>query len=289
MNDGPTLANIGDLAKPFTALIEKIASATGIIFEPTQIKRIAKAKVEADKIRALGEIEVSDIQQRALTRLILEEGKKQENMESILTQAATQIKDDAKPKDIDDDWIANFFDKCKLVSDEEMQSLWGSLLAGEANKPGSFTKRTVELVASLEKKDAHLFTTFCGFCWFSGGFVPLIYDFNHDIYNRNGINFSALCHLEDIGLIKFNTDNIFIKKNIPKKFSILYFQTQVTIEFINKDNAQFSMGQVTLTKTGKELASICGAKEVDGFLDYTKDKWKDLGYIISIPYQANTY
>lgn len=66
---------------------------------------------------------------------------------------------------MDDDWIVNFFDKCRLVRDEQMQSLWARILAGEANKPGTFSRRTVNFVASMDKIDASAFTHLCSFCW----------------------------------------------------------------------------------------------------------------------------
>ena len=51
------------------------------------------------------------------------------------------------------------------------------LLAGEANKPGKYSKRTIELVALFDKKDAQLFNDLCTFCWFDGKKVyPLIYN-----------------------------------------------------------------------------------------------------------------
>ena len=56
-----------------------------------------------------------------------------------------------------------------------MQSLWARLLAGEANQPGTFSKRTVELVASLDKSDAQLFTGLCRFAWFVGEDCPLVF------------------------------------------------------------------------------------------------------------------
>ena len=43
MSDNPIM-NIGDLAKPATALIEKIADAGYILYEPRHIREIAKAK-----------------------------------------------------------------------------------------------------------------------------------------------------------------------------------------------------------------------------------------------------
>ncbi len=58
MAEGNSIINFGELSKPATVLIEKISDAIGIVFEPCQIKRIAKAETEADKIRALAGIEL---------------------------------------------------------------------------------------------------------------------------------------------------------------------------------------------------------------------------------------
>jgi Protein of unknown function (DUF2806) len=50
---------------------------------------------------------------------------------------------------VNDDWITNFFDKCRIVSDEEMQQIWAKVLAVEANKPGTYSKRTVNFLSSV--------------------------------------------------------------------------------------------------------------------------------------------
>jgi hypothetical protein len=47
------------ISKPANTLIEKVSSALGILYEPARIKRAAHAESEADKIRAIGRIEVS--------------------------------------------------------------------------------------------------------------------------------------------------------------------------------------------------------------------------------------
>jgi len=127
MGEGNSIVNFGDLSKPATALIEKISDAIGTIYEPTQIKRVAKAEAEAEKIRALGNVEATEIQQRAISRLVLEEGKKQENIESITAQATEKLNNNAKPENIENDWISHFFDNCRNISDKEMQGLWSNL------------------------------------------------------------------------------------------------------------------------------------------------------------------
>lgn len=280
MTNGNSLINLGDLSKPATVLIEKISDAVGGVFRPHQIKRVAKAEAEAEKIKALAHVEITEIQQRALVRLIQEEGKKQENIESITAQSIRELRQDAKPETLDNDWIANFFDKCKLVSDKEMQSLWGKLLAGEANAPGTISKRTIELVSSLDKSDAHLFTALCGYGWMIGDFCPLIYDVQNEIYTKRGINFSTVTHLNEIGLLTFNNLTGFVKQKLRKAGAVFYYGTPVMIEFMNDADNQFDIGKVLLSKAGQELAPICGSSPYPEFTDYVLNVWKERGYKI---------
>src|SRR5205823_8902682 len=123
MTNGGALVNLGELSKPATVLIEKISDAIGAVFLPHQIKRVAKAEAEAEKIRVFTQIEINDIQQRALIRMIQDEGKKQENIEAISAKAIGDLEPSAKPEQLQNDWLSNFFDKCKLVSDQEMQTV----------------------------------------------------------------------------------------------------------------------------------------------------------------------
>src|SRR5438132_11151718 len=98
-----------------------------------------------------------------------------------------------------------------------MQGLWSRVLAGEANSPGTYSKRTVNFLSDLDKNDAELFTKLCGFAWLIGNLVPLIYDEQQEIYNKFGVNFNTLSHLESIGLIQFQLLG-FKRLKLPKAF-----------------------------------------------------------------------
>jgi hypothetical protein len=283
MGDGNSLINLGDLSKPATVLIEKVSDAVGALYKPHQIKRVAKAEAEAKKIMALADIEISDIQQRAMVRLIQEEGKKQENIENITGQATTQLTDNAKPENIEDDWISHFFEKCRNVSDKEMQSLWAGILAGEANKPGKFTKRTVELVATLGKDEAHLFTSLCSFTLSGGDHFPIIFDVQDEIYQKKGINFGTLTHLENIGLLKFNNLQGYILQQLPQNVTLAHFGIPVQFKLQKSENNTLEIGHAMLTKSGQELASICGARPDIQFLKYLVEKYKAKGLEITCP------
>ena len=77
-----SLVNLGELSKPANTLIKKVSSAVSGVFEPWQIKRVAKAESEASLIKANTEIQIT-LRLRAMNRFIEEEANKQENMEEI--------------------------------------------------------------------------------------------------------------------------------------------------------------------------------------------------------------
>jgi uncharacterized protein DUF2806 len=104
-----------------------------------------------------------------------------------------------------------------------MQHIWAKVLAGEANSPGTYSKRTVNFLGSLDKQDALLFTKLCGFGWQIGNVAIIIYDNNNPIYTGAGINFSVLSHLDDIGLISFQHLTGFKRKGFPKQISVFYY------------------------------------------------------------------
>ena len=181
MSDNP-LMNIGDLAEPAKALIEKIADATGTLYEPKHIVEVAKAQAEAEKIQAEAEIEIAkakaevaiiqaeseieitDVHRRAAQRWLAEQGQQQESRENTIIKAIPQLNEDADPYAIEDDWIIKFFDKNRLVTDDEVQNLWANILAGEANRAGSYSPKALTTLADMNEKGLILFNAFCSFC-----------------------------------------------------------------------------------------------------------------------------
>lgn len=272
-----SLVNLSGLTKPADTLIKKVSDAVGGWFAPYQIRRVAKAEAEAALIKAQSEIEITDLHRRAAHRFIEEEGQRQKNMEDITDKALPQLNENAKPESMDNDWIANFFDKCRIVSDDEIQRLWSRVLAGEANAPGSYSKRTVNFLSNLDKVEAELFSKLCGFGWQIGNVVPvpLVFDVQAEIYNIHGINFNALSHLDSIGLVQFDGVAGFVNQNVPKKYSALYYDRALILEMPHDADNTLQVGKVLLTKVGQELAPICGSKPVDGFWEYVKDHWKE--------------
>jgi len=269
-----SVVNLGKLSKPADTLIKKVSSAIGGIFAPWQIKRVAKAEAEASLIKAKAEIEITDLHRRAMHRFVEEEARRQENMEAITERALPQLESGSDPSKMEDDWVTNFFDKSRIVSDSDMQELWARILAGEANSPGTYSKRTVNFLGDLDKIDAELFLALCSFGWFVGNFTPLVFDAKASIYNDRGLNFGTLTHLDSIGLVQFNNISGFSHTGLPKTFTVSYCGQPLTLTMPNEKDNKLSIGRVLLTQVGLELASVCQAPGVEGFVDYVKEKWK---------------
>lgn len=269
-----SLVNLGKLSKPADTLIKKVSSAVGGIFEPWQIERVAKAQAKADLIKAKAEIEITDLHRRAMHRFVEEEAHRQENMERITEKALPQLNEDSDPNEMDDDWVTNFFDKSRIVSDQDMQEIWAKVLAGEANAPGTYSKRTVNFLSDLDKRDAELFQNLCSFGWIVGNFTPLVFDVEADVYNKKGVNFNSLTHLDSIGLIQFQNLSGFRRTGLPKSFPVLYCGRPVMLEMPKDEGNDLPIGKLLLTQTGQELVPVCHSPGVDGFVDYVKEQWK---------------
>ena len=280
MSDGNPLIDIGELSKPATVLVEKVCNAIGIIYEPTRMRRAAKAEVEIERIKAIGRLELSSLEERAIGRLLKQEARKQETIESITLEAASQLPRDSNPIELDADWIVHFFRSCEIVTNAEMKSLWARILAGEAANPSSFSKRTLDFVASMSRYDAAQFTTLCRFVWDIDGPTPLIHDPSTDVLKRAGLTFSALTHLNSIGLITFDGISGFTIRDRSDRFVAKYFGKPILVELPVERKSVLYVGMVLLTSIGMELYSVCEATNYDAHFHEAVEQWKTRGYTI---------
>lgn len=270
----------GDISQPTTTLIEKISAAVGTLFEPMQIRRLAQANADAATVIALSKNNVSEIEQRGLHRLFQEEGRRQENIERITAAALPQLLTSSRPQDVNDDWITYFFDKYRLTSDADFQLLWSNILAGEANKPGSFSRRTVEVVSTMDKFDAELFTTLCKFIWRTPSPNPLIVDTDASIYKDKNINFASLSHLEHVGLIHFrpDADGGYGRVSKVQMIESSYYSEHFNLQLIrDEEDYHLILGRALFTRVGSELSQVCKTSRKEGFAEYILAYWESRG------------
>jgi hypothetical protein len=64
-----SLIDLGKLSEPATKLIDTVANAVGVTYEPTRVRRKAKAEADATIIIAKSHQEIRGIELRAAERL----------------------------------------------------------------------------------------------------------------------------------------------------------------------------------------------------------------------------
>lgn len=277
--------NVGGLAKPVTTLVNKVSYALGGpfvgAFRPMQIRRVAEAEADAIIIHAQADAEAAEIRQRTSNRLLAEEMRSQANIESTMAKAIPHVTDEAKPENMEDDWIVNWSEKCRTVSDEQMQEMWARILAGEANNPGTFSRKTTNILADMDKADAELFATLSCFVWtIDGDEVALIRD-DRLIFPDHGMTIQSLANLESLGLVS-RTSLGFRMDKMPAKFSASYFGRLVELTLSDSAGSRLRIGSVVTTAAGRQLGPLCDREPINGLFDHMCDRWRNDSTIESV-------
>ena len=258
--------------KPIEKLIDIVSKAIGTIYEPRQIVRKAKAEAKAESIKAIeqaktnaiieGDTEKAEYLDRINNRLVNKETKRQKNIEGVVSTAGRilEAEKDVSNEPVNPDWTTRFFDIVQDVSDEEMQFLWGQILAGEIKQPKSYSLRTLELLRNMTKEEAEKH---------SDG--KLLFLFSADgVLEKFGISYSAIAKLIEIGLLQ---PGDFVHKNYsPHKMKdnligIIYGDLVIIIN--QKSAAQkISIPIRLLTTPGKELSRLIS---ITPNVDYIKE------------------
>src|ERR1700674_5645067 len=73
--------------------------------------------------------------------------------------AASDKEPEAPP--ISEDWLNAFESEAAQMSSEQMQRLFGRILAGEIRQPSSYSIKTIKLMAQVDNRAATLFSRLC--------------------------------------------------------------------------------------------------------------------------------
>ncbi|RZP58247.1 DUF2806 domain-containing protein [Vibrio vulnificus] len=125
--------------------------------------------------------------------------RKEANVAKSILIAEDLLADDATPVNeskIEDDWLFNWQEYAGRVSSEDLQQLWGKILAGEIKSPGSYSYRTLDFLKTLSKADAEVIAIAAQFV-----VEGVIFREHDEILEKAGINFGVLMYLQELGML----------------------------------------------------------------------------------------
>jgi hypothetical protein len=264
--------------KPFEKLIEVISKGIGTLYKPRAIRKEADSKayeieiIEQAKSKAIAEGKEleADTYLRIQERLLFNETERQKSIDNVVEIAAEQLKneDNISPEPVDKDWSKRFFNIVQDISDEEMQSLWGRILAGETKQPNSYSKRTLELLKNLSKAEAETFTKFAELKIVSGNGVIWNNDNGDFLKNEFNITFNDRLLMTELGLISSenNLEFSFPPTKTDKSTNVIEYGNKGIVLYRDENSPKQAIKVLVFTKTGIELSKLIESKSNSNYI-----------------------
>ena len=197
-----------------------------------------------------------------------------------------QTADSGEEKTVNDDWLNSFEEEARQKSTEDMQFLFGRILAGEIRKPGTYSILAVKTLGKLDQNAAVPFKKLCSVCVMleipTVGSVldvrapSLSGNAGSNALSKYGLGFDQLNILHEYGLIISDYNSWF-----DYKLCLLNKNPPVTIPFRHQgrywvlspspgrdNNQEFRVSGVALSRAGRELFPIV---DQDPMNEYTQD------------------
>ena len=107
--------------------------------------------------------------------------------------------ENVSPESVNPDWMFRFFDSVENISNEDMQKIWGHILAGEIKRPNTYSYRTLEKLKNMTQQEAECFQIVSSLALRHGGKDFILNDEN--ILNKYKVHFGHILMLEECGLM----------------------------------------------------------------------------------------
>lgn len=265
--------NIPLLEKMWETLDERFIATW---MNPKRIRREGEVYLQLDRKKRLQEIEMeranTDIERAqimhsgsgSLARVeprvdferLAEIEKKQEyirkqiNLGKTILYAEDEITvDDPIPeKDVDPDWLYRWKEQAEKFSTEDMQLLWGKVLAGEFKSPGSFNYRALDTLSNLSKEDAEDFLLVCSLAFSYRG-ETFVFS-NSEINNTYGLHLLKKMKLQEVGLLSYSLNSLSLDEEV-----VLYSDKHKKVIVCSADLGK-RIGVTFFTEVGKSLYKL---------------------------------
>ena len=168
------------------------------------------------------------------------------------------------------DWFIRYYEASGNISDKEMQILWAKILAGEIEKPSSYSLRTLDVLRNMSKEEAECFVKICN-ASIKIESEKYVIPADQDYLSKNGIDYSDILMLEEIGLINSGS-GIYINDDLESNTRYkLYMYDSLIVKAIASEKRKFSLRVYPFKNVGNELATLIDRESnVENFLNLCK-------------------
>jgi hypothetical protein len=243
--------------------------------------------------------DTADFANRRFQNMIL---RHHENARQIVVHAVDELRIepvlDRDDVQISDDWLNIFEREAVEMSSEQMQRLFGKVLAGELRKPGSYSIKTVRTLAQLDNRVAALFLLLSNLTSVLPAVDGSIEDARVICFGTKvkygglglfGLDYDAVVLLQEHGLVipEYDTGTSYSAAIIDMEIDQcrpfrLCGRRYTLAPHLGVDAARFTQFHVSglqLTTVGRELLDIVTLNEEQGkdYMAYLEHHFKGIG------------
>lgn len=175
-----------------------------------------------------------------------------------LENKAKKKENDYEKNVYDFDWFIRFFNNAGEISNEEVKQYLAKIFAGEVEKPGTFSFRTLEILHNLSREDLKIFEVAATLSMSDMDDDIVIFctdDTNElrDINAEYGFGRDALIELEEIGLLNGTRFQSSIRATKP--YGFVSGEYYLNLE-VKDESKEIYISMCPFTKAGKQLISL---------------------------------
>ncbi|OMG75091.1 hypothetical protein BW685_00015 [Burkholderia ubonensis] len=188
-----------------------------------------------------------------MARVAIQEVRRQGNLEAVVEIAATNLPTEISDEPIDDMWLTRFFSAAEDVSNENMQAIWGRVLANETARPGRYSLRALEALRTLSSREAEKFEVVASLL-----ILGFVFKLDRELLRELGLSWTDVELMRAIGLISHA--DLHTRFDMPQVLH--YHGHTLLVERQQKEgspNTPMQAGQFgvyVLTPLGDELSSL---------------------------------
>ena len=241
----------------------------------TFAKRILREQHNLEKILGFA----TDILKKTKTDNATDENTNEQNKEQA-ADPKNQGENTNEEKTIDDDWFNVFEKEASQKSSEDMQRRFGRILAGEIEKPGSYSIKAVKILGEMDQKVAIYFKKLCslstGSINLSTGVISNLKvltlentPLSSHTLEKYGLSYSVLSTLQEYGLALDSDFSHWQFKNFPILFSHQGQNWMVSsADSDREENQQLDLYGVQFSQVAHELYHLVDQEPMP---EYTED------------------
>lgn len=237
----------------------------------------AGLKKKAVEMR-MEQIEKSNLPDETKLALILnmkDDLKRIKNQKAVAEIAVNEAKegtDFSEKSGVNEEWFERYMDAAKFVNSEEMQLIWGKILAGDFEKPGSTPPNMIRVLSEITPELAQAFRIICSMkvsvcpkkSEQSEEVIIVPYSVNEKKFLDIGLKFELLSELDTLGVVKFDSLAGFTTNDWGKGMYNICICDEI-YEVQNNNELFFPMGDVMLTKAGIALQQIVEPIDINDY------------------------